>query len=1337
MKTRTIPKPLVPSLKSALLTIIVLLQLGIWNSELGTSASCPLALTITSSPFAVVASDGPRVATLSVRVQNTGSNPIKNVTLFIGNGTTPGTFDDVGGHSLQMLGSPSEATRFLGNLLPGASRTVYWHVVYPNTIDSYPYVVWATAEGDCSPTASAILRTTSSSPTNSNRILPTDGSITVEPSSQQIGIGQLVTVTIRGFDLGAVGPGPEAVEDAWFQPISNPSFDPTCLRLIRTEVALHSIKATPYTDQLYFSGIATNNPPPNYSRNPADYVTYTFIGLRNCSTTLVPYQQAAFGSGHKFNADIGAITLTIQVSDSVGKLLLDKSVTPTAATPGTTLTYSIAYSNTGGAPLGDPASGSSIIITDILPNEVTYKKGSSTCSAQCLKLWSTDGGATFSATEPSAAASVNALRWVLLDPIPAGQNPAGTVGFQATANSADIICNTAQGTINSSSVVASDTACANSSTDIGLTLSGPTTVLPGSSLNIIVSYHNAGPSVAEDVQITLTLPESTQFVSASPPPTNNSGQILTFLIGSLAPGKGGSLSAQISVLSSVPTGTVLTIIAQAKTNSAETNTANNSASLATTVGTATHSPQLRAILTATLVEDTPPLGVSPGDTIEYSATIENIGPAPATGVVFRFTPDPTTLLIEGSVITTTGTVTARSQVQADLGTVAPNASETIQFRVRIKSPLPPGVVSIRAQGIVSSNERPDEPTDDPTTPAPNDPTEIVISSAPLLRVYKTYSIFNDLDGNGQPSPGDILKYTITVKNLGRQNLGSVVLSDGLDPNVTLVIGSVTTTQGAVLSGNAEHDRFVQVNLGTLTANSETVTVTFRVGVNAPLPGGVTAIANRALVSSENFPSFASDDPITPALDDPTLTVVTNQPHLLVTMRAFLKSDTNNDGLPSPGDTLGYHILLINIGNADATNVFVSDTPDLNTQLVVGSVRTSLGTIQSGNTVGDNSVGVLIDRITPGSTASVSFDVTIKDSLPSSITHISNQALVNIPGVGSIVSDDPDTPALGDATKTVIAAAPLMHFTKDVFLVYDTDRSGTISPGDVLEYVLTLINAGTRDATDIVLSDTPDPKTRPGVIKTSAGATMSGATASTVNVNLSAVGAFGGQARVSFRVQINNPVPQDALTISNQAQISGTNISAQYSDDPRTPTPNDATFVALGSSFLLCGDVDNNGLVEEADAQLVARAILGVVRLTESQRLAADVAPPFGTLDVRDVTLISELARGYRAYCPPLDARTPQAIPLLASAPVTLERAEHRALGRVIRFRAQGVGIAEIRVHVFNLAGGAVFMSPWQQGAELDWHADALANGVYLYVISVRGFDGSLVRSRIQKLVILR
>ncbi len=1314
-----------------LLALVSVLSISVLPGH-SVNADCPLVITITSSPFALVASDGPRVATLSARVQNSGSTVLKNVTVFLGNGTTPGSFDDAGGQSLQMLGSPSEANRFLGNLPPGATRTLYWHVVYPSTTDiSYPYTVWATSENNCGAAQSATLQTKSASALSSSKILPPDGSMTLEPSSGQIGIGQLVTITITGFDLGAVGAGPEAVEDVWLQPVSNPSFDPTCLRLVRTEVALKSIKATPYSDQIYFSGIGSHNPPPNYARSPSDYVKYTFIGLRNCSTTLQPYQQAASGSGHKFNTDIGAITVNIQVRDTLGTLSLDTSVTPTAATPGTTLTYSIAYGNTGGAPAGDPASGSNLVITDVLPAEITYVAKSATCSPQCLILWSTDGGATFVATEPPSAASVTALRWVITDPIPAGQNPAGTVGFQATATSADTLCTTAQGTFSSAAVVAADTACVNSSTDIELSLSGPTTVLPGGSLNCIISYHNAGPSVAEDVQITLTLPDSTQFVSASSSPVSNSGQTLTFLVGSLMPGQGGSLSVQVAVLSSVPTGTTLTTIAQATTDSSETNTANNSASLTTTVGTTSHSPQLRAILTVSLVEDTPPLGASPGDTLEYSATITNTGPVAATGVVFRLTPDHKTTLVEESVIATAGTIVKNSQVRVDLATLAPNASATIQWRVRIKNALPQETVSIRAQGIVSSNERPDEPTDDPTTLTPHDPTEVFASAAPLLRAQKTYSIFNDLDGDGQPSPGDILKYTITVTNAGRENAGSVILSDGLDPNVTLVIGSVTTTQGAVLFGNAENDRFVQVNLGTLASN-ESATITFRVGVNAPLPGGVAAIANRALISSANAPSFPSDDPSTPAVDDPTRTVVTPQPYILVSMRDFLKVDADGDGLPSPGDTLSYHISLINIGNAEATNLFLSDTPDLNTQLSVGSVRASVGTVQTGNSLGDSSVGVLIDRIPAGGMASVSFDVTIKNSLPSSVVSISHQALVNVPGIGSTASDDPDTPAQQDATQTAIAAAPLMHFTKDVFLVYDTDHSGTISPGDIIEYTLTLINAGSRDATDVSFSDTLDPNTR----------LVGGSTSSTLNSTVGVIGAFGGQKRWNFRVRINNPLPADVLTISNQAQISGSNISAQYSDDPRTPTPNDATLVVLGGSFLLCGDVDNNGLVQEADAHVVARAILGAVQLTESQRMAADVAPPFGVIDVRDVTLISEIARGYRAYCPPLDARTSQAISLHSTAPVTLERAEHRSLGQWIHFRAVGAGIAEMRVQVFDLAGRALFVSDWQKGTELHWLAltedgRALANGVYLYVVSVRGIDGSLARSRVHKLVILR
>jgi hypothetical protein len=131
-------------------------------------------------------------------------------------------------------------------------------------------------------------------------------------------------------------------------------------------------------------------------------------------------------------------------------------------------------------------------------------------------------------------------------------------------------------------------------------------------------------------------------------------------------------------------------------------------------------------------------------------------------------------------------------------------------------------------------------------------------------------------------------------------------------------------------------------------------------------------------------------------------------------------------------------------------------------------------------------------------------------------------------------------------------------------------------------------------------------------------------------------------------------------------------------------------VALGSSFLLCGDVDSNGLVEEADAQLVARAILGTVRLTESQRLAADVAPPVGDAGTFGTSRSSASSRAAIARIVRRWTRVPLKRPSCAQALLSPWSAPSTALsGRVIRFRAQGMGIAEISVHVFNLAGNAV------------------------------------------------
>ncbi|MEM4168338.1 MAG: hypothetical protein QXW98_07825 [Candidatus Caldarchaeum sp.] len=78
---------------------------------------------------------------------------------------------------------------------------------------------------------------------------------------------------------------------------------------------------------------------------------------------------------------------------------------------------------------------------------------------------------------------------------------------------------------------------------------------------------------------------------------------------------------------------------------------------------------------------------------------------------------------------------------------------------------------------------------------------------------------------------------------------------------------------------------------------------------------------------------------------------------------------------------------------------------------------------------------------------------------------------------------------------------------------------------------------------------------------------------------------------------------------------------------------------------------------------------------------------------------------------------------------------------IATFRAEGSGIASLKVEVFNLTGMRVFE---QEAAgntlrfyALDDRGRPLANGVYLYVVRVRGYDGREYVSEIRKLVIVR
>lgn len=308
----------------------------------------------------------------------------------------------------------------------------------------------------------------------------------------------------------------------------------------------------------------------------------------------------------------------------------------------------------------------------------------------------------------------------------------------------------------------------------------------------------------------------------------------------------------------------------------------------------------------------------------------------------------------------------------------------------------------------------------------------LLQTTSLVNAPKTVAIQNDVDGDGNADPGDTLRYTILVTNPDDASDASatgVVFTNPAPLNTALVVGSVTTTQGTVTTGNTGGDTSVAVNIGTIT-DGGVVTVTFDVIINNPLPAGVTQITCQGLVTSDTIPTgVPTDDPGQPGPADPTVIPVSASPAISAPKTGVLFVDVNGDGIVNPGDTIKYTIVITNSGNGAATGVVFTNPAPLNTTLVVGSVMTSQGTVTTGNTPGDTSVAVNAGTVNGGGgTVTVMFQVLINNPLPPGVTQITCQGLVTGSNFPNTPTDNPGTVTPNDPTTTpvvvVVVAVPI-------------------------------------------------------------------------------------------------------------------------------------------------------------------------------------------------------------------------------------------------------------------------------------------------------------------------
>lgn len=285
-----------------------------------------------------------------------------------------------------------------------------------------------------------------------------------------------------------------------------------------------------------------------------------------------------------------------------------------------------------------------------------------------------------------------------------------------------------------------------------------------------------------------------------------------------------------------------------------------------------------------------------------------------------------------------------------------------------------------------------------------------IGSPPDLSALLADTVEIDADNSGLPSAGDTVRYTATVTNRGTTPATGVVFQAPIDPQSDLVDGSVTTSLGSVASGNAPGDTTVTVDAGTVPAMSS-LEISFDVVI---LPG-TTTLSVQGSVASDDAPSFVTDDPGAPGLEDPTVTtVVETPPSLQAILVGRLAVDADGDGLIGPGDTVEYSLQVSNSGLTSATGVTATLAPDANTALVPGSVDTD-ATVVDGNDAGDSTLVVSFGEVPGLNQWMVDFEVTVDDLLPAGTSEIATQATITSNELADVVSDDPSVGGTADPT----------------------------------------------------------------------------------------------------------------------------------------------------------------------------------------------------------------------------------------------------------------------------------------------------------------------------------
>jgi len=388
------------------------------------------------------------------------------------------------------------------------------------------------------------------------------------------------------------------------------------------------------------------------------------------------------------------------------------------------------------------------------------------------------------------------------------------------------------------------------------------------------------------------------------------------------------------------------------------------------------------------------------------------------------------------------------------------------------------------------------------------------------------------EGNITAQPSALITYTLTYANYGLFDASNVVLTTDVPEYTTYVGNNWLCSPNGLAGSRCTH------SVGKVNKNASGQ-VTFVVRVHPTVPSGVVEIRNRAAIGTTLVAEVDVDTEQTPLRAAPDLQLT--------------KSDEGNSA--TPGNGLRYRLAYKNQGNQGAIALVLTET--LPEHTTFDADNSSSGWKCTGSTC-----RLLIKDLAAGAQGAADFAIFVNNPLPTGVTTIRNSAVIADDGSNG---DDP-TPANNQATvQTPVNRTVRMVATKSATLAVDADSDGVPSPGDTLEYLVTIRNNSDVGVANVLFSDTPDPHTTLlPTVESSQGAvtTGNGSSDTALAVAVGELAGNGATATIRFRVQVQNPLPLQVTAVQNQGVVSSSDFGDLNTDDPATSESDDATRTPL-------------------------------------------------------------------------------------------------------------------------------------------------------------------------------